>query len=133
MGVTVTYVNEADQVSVPSWVTDLESFRRWADADAFPENARIDYLQDGVWADLSRQDLFTHVAVKGTFITVLGGLARSGLFLGSGAYLSNVAAGIAVRPDALFVSAAGFQQRVRLLDRKGEGFDELEGSPDMVL
>jgi Uma2 family endonuclease len=74
--------------------------------------------------------------VKGTFTAVLGKLPRAGspgLFLGSGAHLSNIAAGIAVRPDALFVSAAGFQQRVRLLDRRGEGFDELEGSPDMVL
>jgi Uma2 family endonuclease len=136
VGVAITYIDDRVQLRVPPGITDLESFRRWADADDFPENARIDYLQGDVWVDLSRQDLFTHVAVKGTFLVVLGALARAdspGLFLGSGAYLSNVAAGMAVRPDALFVSPAGLQERVRLLDRKGEGYDELEGSPDMVL
>jgi len=30
-----------NEVSVPSWVVDLESFRRWADADDFPDHARI--------------------------------------------------------------------------------------------
>jgi Uma2 family endonuclease len=136
VGVAVTYIDDRIELRVPAGITDLESFRCWADADDFPENVRIDFLQGDVWVDLSRQDLFTHVAVKGTFIVVLGGLARSGstgLFLGSGPYLSNVAAGMAVRPDALFVSIDSLQERVRLLDRKGEGYDELEGSPDMVL
>jgi Uma2 family endonuclease len=47
--------------------------------------------------------------------------------------LSNVDADIAVVPDALFVSTAGLQDRVRLIEGKDEGYVELEGSPDMVL
>ena len=37
----VTFVYESDQVSVPEWVTDLASFRRWARSDEFPETGRI--------------------------------------------------------------------------------------------
>jgi Uma2 family endonuclease len=136
VGIAVTYIDDRVELRVPPGITDLESFRRWADADDFPDNARIDYLQGDVWVDLSRQDLFTHVAVKGAFYIVLGELTRAGqlgLFLGSGAYLSNVAAGMAMRPDAVFISVEGLQERVRLLDRKQEDYDELEGSPDMVL
>jgi hypothetical protein len=133
VSVAITYIDDRTELRVPAGIADLGSFRCWADADDFPENVRIDYLQGEVWVDMSRQDLFTHVGVKGAFVVALGKLARSGLFLGSGPYLSNVAAGMAVRPDALFVSAAGLLERVRLLDRKGDGYDELEGSPDMVL
>jgi Uma2 family endonuclease len=57
-----------------------------------------------------------------------------GLLLGDGARLSNVEADISVVPDALFASRATLQDnRLRLLDTRGEGYDELEGSPDMVL
>ena len=43
------FVVEDEVVEVPDWVVDLESFRRWADDDAFPEKGRISYLRDAVW------------------------------------------------------------------------------------
>lgn len=136
MGVIVTYVNEADQVSVPSWVTDLTSFRRWADADDFPEDGRICYLNGEVWVDMSKEQVFTHGAAKTEITVVLGSLVKAGqlgLFLADGVMLSNVDADIAVVPDAMFVSTAGLRDRVRLIEGKDEGYVELEGSPDMVL
>src|SRR2546427_408973 len=48
-GAMVTFIDESNQVSVPSWVTDLASFRAWADADDFPEEGRIWYLKGEVW------------------------------------------------------------------------------------
>src|SRR2546427_6594037 len=87
----VTFVYESDQVTVPSWVVDLDSFRRWADADDFPEFGRIWYLKGQVWIDMSKEQIFTHVLVKGEFNRSLGGLVKaeeSGL----------------VFPDVLFLS-----------------------------
>ena len=26
---SITFVNESDQVTIPAWVVDLDSFRRW--------------------------------------------------------------------------------------------------------
>jgi hypothetical protein len=133
----VHFVDEiGQQVSVPAWVTDLASFRRWSDSDDFPESGRIWYLKGEVWVDLSRQELFTHVAVKGECSMVVAGLVRAGrlgLYFPDGAYLSNVDADFDCKPDATFVSNAGLRDRVRLIEGKDGGYVELEGSPDMVL
>jgi Uma2 family endonuclease len=131
-----TFVIESEQVSVPGWVKDLASFRRWADSDEFPETGRICLLGGEVWVDLSKEQIFTHVLVKTEITSMLSVLVKAadlGLFLGDGALVSNVDVDIAVVPDALFVSTAGLQDRVRLIEGKDEGYVELEGSPEMVL
>lgn len=132
----VTFVIESDQVSVPEWVTDLDSFRRWADSEDFPETGRICYLNGEVWIDMSKEQIFTHIDVKSEFVAVLRPLvktAQMGRLLGDGVFLSNVDANFAVVPDAVFVSHAALQDRVRLLEGKKRGYVEMEGSPDMVL
>jgi hypothetical protein len=133
----VTVVNDPSRITVPEWVVDLRSFRRWTGADKFPEEGRVCYLAGEVWVDMSKEQIFTHVAVKTEFTIVIGGLVKSGnlgLFLADGAYLSNVAADIGVRPDGVFVGSATLRSgRVRLVEGKDIGFVELEGSPDMVL
>src|SRR5690349_25147340 len=102
----ITVINESNRVvSIPSWVVDLESFRRWADADDFPEDGRAWYLMGEVWIDISKQQIFTHVLVKTEFTIVLGSLVKTaglGLFLGDGALLSNIAGDISGVPDATF-------------------------------
>jgi len=134
----ITVINDFNRVvSIPSWVVDLESFRRWADADDFPEDGRAWYLQGEVWIDMSKQQIFTHVLVKTEFTIVLGNLVKMaglGLFLGDGALLSNIAADISGVPDAMFVFQATLQSdRVHLVEGWETGHVELEGTPDMVL
>ena len=125
-----------DHVEIPPWVTNLDSFRAWVDRDDFPDKGRIDYIKGEVWVDMSKEQIFTHVAVKGEFHMVLGSLVkvgRLGLYLPDGVLLSNVDADIAVKPDAVFVSHSARQDRVRFLEGTKGGFVEMEGSPDMVL
>jgi Uma2 family endonuclease len=132
----VTFVNESDQVSIPEWVTDLDSFRRWADSEDFPETGRICYLNGEVWVDMSREQLITHVEVKTEIAGVLRRLVkteRMGRFLGDGVLLSNVEANFVVIPDGVFASHEARQDRVRWLEGKKGGYLEMEGSPDMVL
>jgi len=132
----VTLVLESDRVSIPEWVKDLPSFRRWARSDEFPETGRVCFLDGEVWVDMSNEQIFTHVLVKTKFIAALSTLVDAqqlGLFLADGALLSNVDAGIAVNPDATFASTAALLDRVRVLEGKRKGHVELEGSPDMVL
>ncbi len=59
-----TFISEAGQVTVPAWVTDIDSFRRWTDTDDFPREGRIWWLRGEVWADMSKEQIFTHLAVK---------------------------------------------------------------------
>ncbi|MGH7171849.1 MAG: Uma2 family endonuclease [Gemmataceae bacterium] len=134
----ITVINESNRrVSIPSWVVDLESFRRWADADDFPEDGRAWYLKGEVWIDMSKEQIFTHLAVKREFFFVLTGLVKAeglGLFLPDGLLLSNEAADISGKPDATFVSSASIEaKQVHLIEGWDGGFVEMEGSPDMVL
>jgi Uma2 family endonuclease len=128
----VMVVGEVQQVRVPGWVTDLESFRRWTDQDDFPEKGQIWWLNGEVWIDLSREQIFTHVLIKTRLTMALGMLVeqqRLGLYLMNGVLLTNYAADISGNPDGLFLSnATRKSNRIRFIE-----FIELQGSPDMVL
>jgi Uma2 family endonuclease len=133
----VTVVNETNQVSVPSWVGDLESFRRWMDGEEVPEKTHIYYLKGDVWVDMSKEQVFTHTLVKTEIAVVLGGLVKAqrlGRYFVDGVLLSAVPADISGVPDGIFVSNAALEDgRVRLVKGAEEGYVELEGAPDMVL
>jgi hypothetical protein len=133
----VTIVSESSAVSVPDWVVDLKSFRRWVGAEDFPEKVRVWYLEGEVWVDMSREQVFSHLAVKNQFNIVLGGLVEQGdlgLYPPDGLLLTNVHADWAGNPDGTFASTEALRSnRVRLIESKKHGYVELEGSPDMVL
>ena len=133
----VTIVAETGEVRVPAWVIDIESFRRWMDTDDFPEEGKIWWLRGEVWGDMSREQVFTHLALKNEFYYVLTGLVKRGLpglFLPDGLLLSNFAADVCGKPDGTFVAEATLNSdRVRLLEGAEGGYVELQGSPDMVL
>jgi Uma2 family endonuclease len=133
----VTIIDEGERLSVPSWVTDLEGFRRWTDAEDFPDEYRIWWLRGEVYIDMSKEQIFTHVRVKTRFTRVLDLIAEQeqlGMYLTDGVLLSNFAADVSGNPDGLFLSSATLaSDRVRLIEGKDGGFVELQGSPDMVL
>lgn len=126
-----------DEVRVPVWVVDLESFRRWGDSDEFPETGRIDYLRGELWVDMSPEQIFSHNQVKTEYIAVLGALVREnrlGRFFADGVRLTSISADFSVVPDGTFVKTAAFHEgRVRLVKGKRGGYVELEGIPDMAL
>lgn len=132
-----TLISEDGQISIPSWVVDLDSFRRWTDCTDFPEKGHIWWLCGEVWIDMSKEQIFTHLAVKTEMYGVLGGIAKTskrGLFLPDGLLLSNFAADISGNPDGTFLTFETLQSdRIRLIEGKEGGFVELQGSPDMVL
>ena len=66
----------ADQVRIPSWVNDLESFRRGARSDHYPEQGWVSFLDGEIWVDTHMEQLFSHNRVKTHFTVVLGGLAE---------------------------------------------------------
>src|SRR6476660_10628909 len=104
----VTVLLEGDSLSVPEWVTDINSFRRWTDEEEFPDNARVWWLKGEVWVDLSGEESFTHVGGKTRFTRVLDLLVEEehlGSYLTDGVLLSNFAADFSGVPDGLFLSA----------------------------
>jgi Uma2 family endonuclease len=125
-----------ERFRIPDDVVDLESFRRWARSDDFPEQGRFSYLNGELWVDVMPEQLFSHNQVKGEFTSAILGLLkhdRRGRFFGDGALLTHPVAGLSTEPDGTFVSFESLRLgRVQLVEG-GEGFVEPEGTPDMVL
>jgi len=124
-------------LEIPEWVTSLEAFRRWTDEPDFPEKGNIWWLRGGVWADMSKEQLFTHLVTKGVIFAVLLRLVEDadlGVLFPDGLLLTNKSAGVSGNPDATFIThealAAG---RAVLIKGKRGGYTEVQGSPEMVL
>jgi hypothetical protein len=137
LSVPVIVFGETGQTFIPPGIKDLESFRRWAKSDDFPERGRFSYIAGTLWVDLSMEQLYTHNQVKGEVSAVLMPLVRStdqGRYLPDGAFLSHPAVDLATVPDGIFASHEAFDSgRLREVPGARAGFVELEGTPDMVL
>jgi Uma2 family endonuclease len=127
----------ADQVRIPSWVNDLESFRRWGRTDDYPERGWVSFLDGEIWVDMDMEQLFFHNQVKSEFNIVLGGLIKSeelGYYFSDRAALSNENANLATEPDGTFCSFRAIEDMlIRLVEGVEEGHVEIEGTPNMVL
>jgi hypothetical protein len=136
-GRAFTAVYEADQVSVPTWVVDLAAFRRWVESDDVLEKLHVWYLKGEVWIDMSKQQLFSRLAIKNEMGYVLTGIIKSGelgMLFPDGLFFANIEADIGGNPDATFITYTALDEnRVRLIEGKKGGYVEVEGSPDMVL
>lgn len=132
---TVCFDN--DILSIPAWIHDLESFRRWVTSEDAPEKSPVFFLAGEIWIDMSKEQIFSHLRLKQEFFQVLGSLAKRkllGKFFPDGLLLTNEAADLSGNPDGTFVTNAGFREgRVELIEGAESGHVELEGSPDMVL
>jgi Uma2 family endonuclease len=122
---------------IPPDIVDLESFRRWARSDDFPEQGRFSYLRGEIWVDLSMEQLFTHNQVKKRFTVILDGLVEEGklgYFFPDGTLFSHPDVDLSTEPDGLFVSYEAIQDlRVRFIGGAQQGYVEVVGSPEMVL
>ncbi len=129
--------DEPGKVSIPSWVTDLPSFRRWCESDDFPDEGRIWFFRDGVWADMSKEQLFSHNQVKAEVTTALRRLVRqtkAGRFFTDGLRITNLPAEISGVPDGTYVSFQALRAgRAKYVEGKEGGYTELEGVPDLVI
>jgi Uma2 family endonuclease len=132
-----TMIVDDFRLTIPSSVADLDSFRQWTKEPDFPERGNIWWLRGGIWADMSHEQIFSHVLIKGVIFRVLAALVEKqdlGLMLADGLLFTNEEAGISGSPDATFISFKALRAgRVHLVEGKTHGFTEVVGSPDMLL
>jgi Uma2 family endonuclease len=126
-----------DNVCVPSWIVDLDTYRQWAHSAQYPERGSISFLDGQIWVDLSMEELITHNKVKTAFsfeiMKVLRG-AESGEFIGDRMFLTNTQAKLATEPDGLaYVWSTMISEKLIAKAGKSHGFMELQGTPDLVL
>jgi Uma2 family endonuclease len=131
-----TVIFDDAAVQIPAWVVDLASFRRWWESDEFPEEGRICFINGEVWADMSRQQIFSHLRVKATLNTTIDGLVRkagTGLYLPDGLRVFHTATELSAVPDGAFLSFDSIRAgRVTLVEGREGGYTAAEGSPDLV-
>ena len=127
----------ADKGSIPDWISDLDSFRRWARSDEFPESGWYSFLDGEIWVDVSMEQLFSHNGIKVAVTYVIMALLqeiRTGKYVTDRMLLSNVAAELSTEPDGLYFHWSTIESgRLKLIEGADEGCIELEGTPDMVL
>jgi len=127
----------AEKGSIPDWVVDHGSFRRWAHSDEFPESGGISFLDGRIWVDSTMERLFSHNQVKAAVahaIMTVSRETRAGRYVLDRMLLTNVAAGLSTEPDGLYFHFSCVQSgRVKLVDANGADTTEIEGTPDMVL
>ena len=125
------------ELDIPSWVTDLGSFRKWIDDPQFPEKLPVWWLRGKVWADMSREQLFSHNLVRTAITSVLWQLVLNedlGVLWSDGAFLSNLDANIGGKPDLLYCSHESLASgKLALVEGSEGGAVEVQGTPDMVL
>src|SRR5437868_15466608 len=122
---------------IPDGITNLETFRRWATSEEFPDQGRFAFLNGNVWMDLTVEHAYSNNLVKTEISRVVSTIvqeADSGQFFSDGMLLSNTDAGLSTIPDGVFV-AHGTVERggVRRIEGPEGDFVELIGTPDMVL
>jgi len=125
------------EFSIPAWVDDLASFRLWRLSDDAPTQGEISYLGSDLWVDLSMEEFLTHNQVKAAFDFAIMSVvipASLGRYVPDRMLLTNEMADLSTEPDGLFATWETFRsQRLRLVERPGQGIMELEGTPDLVI
>ena len=128
-------VNE--NIDVPIWVVDFNSFRCWACSEEFPRRGRFAYLGDHLWVNDMAEELFTHNLVKTEFTSVLATICKKrklGYIFSDRALLTNPKTTLSTEPDLVFASYPSVRSsRVAFTQGKGDREVEITGSPEMVL
>ncbi len=127
-------------VEIPPGIVDLESFRKWARSDEFPERGRIDWVAGRLEVDMSPEDLNTHgspkSAVAGELINRIQERDR-GLVYIDRARVSNAGADLSAEPDivvVLFDSVESGEARlIPKASREAGRFVEIEGRVDLAV
>lgn len=64
-------INVMEKISIPGWINDLESYRRWAYSGAYPETGWVSFLDNEIWVDTSMEEFWTHNQVKTAYYTAI--------------------------------------------------------------
>jgi Uma2 family endonuclease len=123
-----------EQVRIPAWVVDQNSFRRWACCDDYPRQGWFSHLNGELWVDWSMERL-SHNQIKtiiAAVLTMLVKTSRLGRFLSDRMLLTNLDAFLSTEPDGMYISYEALKSgRAEL--QEGDDSMEVLGSPNMAL
>ena len=130
-------VVRGDQIDIPARVVDFESFRRWLHSREFPEKAKICYINDSIWVDLSTEEFFEHGQVRAEIGAVLHTLLKQskfGRFAPEGTRYSHLETNLSTEPDGIVISNDALASgRVKFKSGEKGKNTEVVGSPEIVI
>jgi Uma2 family endonuclease len=129
-------IDVSDKITIPGWIVDLDSYRRWAKSEAYPESGWVSFLDGTIFVDPTMEELFTHNQVKGAYaytIMSVMGPSPNGIYVGDRMLLTNAAANLSTEPDGLFAFWETIRSNRLQMIEGAEGYIELFGTPDMTL
>jgi len=132
MAVLIPSIDEV--ITVPKWVSDLRSFRRWFRSDHFPSDAKVVYYDGNIWVD-QQMERYLHTYIKTEIAGAIREWAKAhlpGATLCDKLRYTDRAADLSCEPDVIFVTDASLENRtVKLMD--GDTSLEVEGSPEIIV
>lgn len=136
-GVETVVVAGSDQIDIPAWVVDFDSFRLWMHSGDFPEQGKVCFINGRVWVDLSMEEFFSHNQVRTEINRVLANLmktTRFGRFVAEGMRYSHIETHLATEPDGMVVSHEAMRSgRVKLMAGKEGEATEAVGVPEILI
>jgi Uma2 family endonuclease len=130
-------VDRGDQIDIPGWVSDLDSFRRWFHSSEFPDTGKICFINHDIWVDLAMEELFSHNQVRTEICRVLATLVKQteyGQFISEGMRYSHLESNLSTEPDGMVISNEAIETgRVRFIGGKQGNHTEVIGSPEIVI
>jgi Uma2 family endonuclease len=135
--VSTIIVSSGEQIDIPGWVSDFESFRRWLQSTEFPETGKICYINNDIWVDLSMEELFSHNLVRTEINRVLATLMKHtqfGVFVSEGMRYSHLESNLSTEPDGMVISNEAIDSgRVKFIGGEKGNQTEVIGSPEIVI
>jgi Uma2 family endonuclease len=135
--VSTIIVDYRNQIDIPGWVVDFESFRRWFQSPEFPETGKICFINNDIWVDLSMEELFSHNQVWFEISRVLGNLMKQtkyGLVVPEGMRYSHLESNLSTEPDGMLISNESLETgRVKFVGGELGEQTEIIGSPEIVI
>ncbi|WP_439623655.1 Uma2 family endonuclease [Gemmata sp.] len=130
-------VTGEQQIDIPAWVVDFESFRRWLESEEFPEQGKVCFIHGKVWVDLSMEEFLSHNMLRTEIGAVLHTLMRQtkfGRFVSEGMRYVHAETELSTEPDGMVISDAALRDgRVHLVGGKKGDQTQVVGSPDIVI
>jgi Uma2 family endonuclease len=135
--VETLYAAGSDQVDMPAWVVDFESFRRWMHSAAFPDEGKICFINGKVWVDPLMEEFDSHNVVRTELGRVLANLMKEtkfGRYVSEGMRYGHLETELTTEPDGMIYSNEALREgRVRFASGEKGRKTELVGSPEIVI
>lgn len=132
MAVLIPSIDEV--ITVPKWVSNLRSFRRWFRSDTFPSDAKVVYYDGNIWVD-QQMERALHTLIKTEIARMIGNWSKSNLpgsIYCDKLRFTNRKADLSCEPDVIFISDESLiLGKVSLMD--GDVSLEVEGSPEIIV